>query len=172
MIHILTVGNWLRDYECWGEVVRQVLCLRRDVVFDVIANSNILKGLEHYSREFPGQVNLLTGLSDDELLNWYQTASILFLPLKDAIANTALLEGMACALPVVITDLPATREYGGDSAIYVTLGKTEQYIEHLVHLIDDSALRTKMSTASRQTALRYDWLLIADQYRSLYEDLQ
>lgn len=169
---ILTVGNWMRDYELWGKVVKRILDERKDIVFDVIANPSILKKLKLFSSEFPGRVCLLTKLTDIELLKRYHMSTVLFLPLRDAIANNALLEGMACGVPIVVTDLPATREYGGDAAIYVDPRIMDDYIDCLLKIVDDQSFQLKLSNLVRETALFFDWHLIADQYRNLYNNLK
>ena len=54
-------------------------------------------------------VRVLSGLSDLALAETFRQADVLFLPLQDATANNARLEGLASGLPVVTTDLPAVR---------------------------------------------------------------
>jgi glycosyltransferase involved in cell wall biosynthesis len=168
---ILTVGNWLRDYELWGEVVKQIMSARKDIRFDVIATPSILSKLKPYAFKYPDHINLWSGISDDDLVTRYHNASVLFLPLKDAIANNALLEGMACGLPVVVTDLPATREYGGDAATYINTRDADQYVAHLLRILDDQKLRIKLSMAAREEILRFSWAIVADQFRNLYDSL-
>ncbi|MDO9085184.1 MAG: glycosyltransferase family 4 protein [Anaerolineaceae bacterium] len=165
---ILTVGNWLRDYDIWGQVVKQILVVRKDIVFDVIANPATLNKLIAIKDKYPKNVNFLSNLSDTELCKYYQLATILFLPLKDSVANNALLEGMACGLPIVITNLPATREYAGEAALFINNQSPDFYADSLLSLLDNQSLMEKMSTKARSKALLYSWELIGNQFKNLY----
>jgi len=52
------------------------------------------------------------GISDPELRELYNRSKALFLPLLDAVANNALLEGLLMEKQILVSDLPAVRYYG------------------------------------------------------------
>ena len=164
---ILSVGSWLRDYKAWGETVNQLVNTGQDVEFIVIANKNQLKeARNHVDATTP--VRWLTGISDEMLASAYRLADALFLPLKDAWANNALLEAMASGLPVVCTDLPATREYLGPEGIYVTK-ESGAYADALLDLLQDDEERSRISQALRTRACeKFSWPAIANQHIEAY----
>jgi len=59
------------------------------------------------------------GIPDEELLKLNQESDILLMPLINATANNGIMEGIACGLPVLTTDLESTREYlNSDCAMF------------------------------------------------------
>lgn len=102
---ILTVGNWLRNFDALQQTAKQ-LADRKDILFVIVS-----KGL-NFPEILEGNIILFNkGISDIELHKLYQQADILFLPLKDGAANNAVLEAMAHGLPIVTTDLPSIHYY-------------------------------------------------------------
>src|SRR5262249_41217889 len=97
-IRCVTVGQWLRNWKVFAEVARAM----SDVAFDVVTG----KGPDFSALP---NVRHLSGVSDAALAELYRSADVLFLPLDHTTANNALLEGIASGLPVVTTDLEATR---------------------------------------------------------------
>jgi glycosyltransferase involved in cell wall biosynthesis len=73
-------------------------------------------------------------------------------PLSDA-TSVAMLEAMACALPVVATDLPANRPWI-DAAQRVTVDDVEDLTAALLKLADDPAARRAIGRRNRETVLK------------------
>jgi glycosyltransferase involved in cell wall biosynthesis len=170
---ILTIGNWLRDYECWAKVVRVLLVKLPAVEFDVIANSDTIRQVSAALGAPSSRVHFLSGLSDLELRAAYERAQLMFLPLKDSAANNAILESLAMGLPIVVTDLPATRFYvGAEAARYVRNTDIDGCVTTLTSLANDATQRQCMATAGRARAVaELSWPRIANRYRGLYRSL-
>jgi len=170
---ILTMGNWLRDYECWAKVVRALLVQVPTVEFVVIANPDILRHASAALGTRSSRVQFSTGLSDLELRAAYARAQLMFLPLKDSAANNSILESLAMGLPIVVTDLPATRFYvGTEAGCYVRNTDVEGCVATVTRLADDVTQRQRMAAAGRARAVaEFSWPRIADRYRALYKSL-
>jgi glycosyltransferase involved in cell wall biosynthesis len=97
----ITVGSWLRDYECVLEVAR-LLVSNRNIEFHLVS-------AELAEQDVPENVHVYCRLEDAELVRMYQDSSVLFIPLRDSTANNVMLEGIACGLPVVASDLPGVK---------------------------------------------------------------
>jgi glycosyltransferase involved in cell wall biosynthesis len=170
---ILTMGNWLRDYECWANVVRRLSVRLPAVEYEVIANPDTLRHARAALGTDTFPVRFSAGLSDLELRTAYERALLMFLPLKASAANNAVLESLAMGLPLVVTDLPATRFYvGAEAGKFIHNTDIEGCVDMLANLVNDAAQRQRMAAAGRARAVaEYSWPRIADRYRALYQSL-
>ena len=163
-IRCISVGHNYRDYR----TVRQVATQLKDhhhIEFHVV--SPRATGLEDLSN-----VIVHKRVDDLGLLKLYQEADILFLPLTKATANNALLEGIACGLPVLSTLLPGVKVYlPGPEAILVERNDADRYTDALLYLVQHPDVRRTMAEAARTRALELSWSQIAPQYEVLYSEL-
>jgi glycosyltransferase involved in cell wall biosynthesis len=117
-----------------------------------------------------GNVDFFSGVSDSELLRLYRDADLLLLPLLDSTANNSLLEGMACGLPIVSTDLPGIRDYVDEaSAILCPRSDAGGLADGVLCIRKDPDMAVKMGAASRVRSLEFDWRRIARQMNTVYE---
>jgi glycosyltransferase involved in cell wall biosynthesis len=168
-VKIVTVGSVLRDHSFWAETVALMLRSDIDVHFQIICNKQNVSLYKHaLAREYQ-QVSFLENLSDVQLLSFYAEADIAFLPLIDATANNFLLESMASGVPCVVSDMPATREYAGDTAVYVSNKDVPDAARKLRHLAESFVARRDMALAARRKAENeLSWPIIAGQHCELY----
>lgn len=160
----ITVGHYLRDFTTLKRTVDR-LADRSDIRFHVVTGRET--GLEAVR-----SVTLHRDVSDGRLLELYQAAHALVLPLTDCTANNALLEGMACGLPVLTTDLESVRVYApGEEALRCAEGDAAGLADAIIALHESPELRAAMSDAARRRAQELAWPGIAKQYESLYNSL-
>lgn len=95
---LLTVGNWLRDFNFANRVYKRLLDQNKDFCIAVVSNIENLKKIDRHERIF-----FSSGITDAELLLLYQQASVLFLPLIRYTANNSLLEAASCGCNIVIS---------------------------------------------------------------------
>jgi len=163
----LIVGENYRDYPTLRGVIELVSYLRPETKFITVAHPK--------SSQLLGQHPNLTyksGISEDELLRLYQTASLLLMPLHDATANNAILEGMSCGLPIVVNDVGAVRDYvHPDCGIFVPPQRSRSMAEAVLELLDNEKIRAKMSLRCREHALGFSWSESVNQLANVYKTI-
>lgn len=65
--------------------------------------------------------------------------------------------GLACGLPGVCFDLPSLRSYYEGGFLRASLGDLDAFASHILALLEDSTLYTKMSREALEEAKRWDW---------------
>lgn len=161
------VGENYRDFPTLRGVI-ELMAYRRPA-------TRFVAVLPKRSHELVGchpNLTLLSGLPESDLLQLYQSASVVIMPLKDAVANNALLEAMACGLPVVMTDVGAVRDYVTDeSAVLVPPGNARAMADAALDLLEDFDERKLLSERSREQALKFSWPVVTGQLESIYAHL-
>ena len=160
----LTVGHWLRDWPVLREVVKRCAG-QRDLEFHVVTGRQT--GLED-------QNNVVThrGITDDDLRGLYQSADALILPLTDSTANNSLLEGMACGLPVVSTQMVSVATYTGEgSSVLIEDNAPDAIVSAIEMLRDDPKRRASLGAAARARAEQLSWSKRATELVEIYRDL-
>jgi glycosyltransferase involved in cell wall biosynthesis len=163
----VTVGHHLRDFDALAEVARRVASSHPEAEFTVVAwpdRTGALAGLPN--------VHCTTGIGDEELRALYQGADALLMPLRDATANNALLEGMACGLPVIATDLEGVRDYVYDGAALYPPGDIDALTDLVQAALERRLPLDTMRAASRNHALTLAWPRVAGQVREVYARIE
>jgi glycosyltransferase involved in cell wall biosynthesis len=156
----ITVGHYLRDFTAVGEVARRLA--GHGFAFDVVTNrATGLEGL-------PG-IHRHQDVDDGRLLALYQQADALLLPVTQSTANNALLEGIACGLPVVSSRLPSIEAYVPDGTALLVEGNDPAGLARAVRrLRDEPDLARALGRRSRERAEELSWERIAPRYEALY----
>ncbi|HSB70233.1 MAG TPA: glycosyltransferase family 4 protein [Candidatus Methylomirabilis sp.] len=163
----LFVGQWLRDFAMLAEVIQLVRAKDRGIHFEVVTkpeHHHQLAGLEG--------VNLRSALPEDDLLALYQTSALLVLPLLDCAANNAVLEAMACGLPIVATGVGGIGDYLDDGcSCLVPPGNSPRMADAIVGLVQDDPKRESLGRGARMKSLEFDWAVVASRLLEVYEHL-
>ena len=160
-LRCISVGSWLRDYRSVIEVAR-MLEAYADIEFHIVSPD-----LAKY--DLPNNVYPHVRLDDEDLVRMYQESDVLFIPFLSATANNVLLEGIACGLPVVSSDLPALKAYlPGKEAILVKDNNHELLASALLGLHLNRDRLVEMGIQARQRSLELSWKNIVPQLESLY----
>jgi glycosyltransferase involved in cell wall biosynthesis len=166
---ILTVGNWKRDFSLWQAVANEFLRMGRPEMFCLVTNRENRK---QFGLTKTANTIFMHGISDHELRELYNRSKALFLPLLDAVANNALLEGLSMGKQILVSDLPAARFYGADHVSYLDKDATiETASNALSHLLDKSTLQESRPDIRNYAEANFSWPLIAKAYQEEYSNL-
>jgi len=168
---VLAVGGMLRDYSFWARTVQEVLALTHDVDFVVVAGRASLKeALTVFGGSLPSRVQWMSGISDQELRKQYAESDLFFLPLYQAWANNALLEASSMGVPIMVTDLVATRAYLGESGIFFQNGDAVAIANQLIHQLGKDTRQLRQALRRRMVE-EYEWDVIAKHQLRFYEEI-
>lgn len=114
----------------------------------------------------------VTSLAQDEMPTAYQRATVVLLPSYSEGMSTVMLEAMACAKPVIATDIdghtPVIRN--GLNGILVPVGNFEAFVPALNSLLGDRLRRESLGQHARFTVLgNYDVPIVIEQLLQVFE---
>ena len=118
------------------------------------------------------RVEYLDGISDEALREAYRTAGVGIFSLNQATANNAILEAMACGIPVVATDIGGVREMVGDAAVLTEHWNGESLAEGVLRVLRDRALAIRLGKAGRERVLDFGYDRMAQHMRRVYARVQ
>ena len=104
---------------------------------------------------------------------YYANSSIYACPTTKASFGITLLESMACATPIVCSDILGFRDVvkHGREALMVPRDDQGALADGLVRLLDDESLRSRLGEAGREIAQTYAWSRVSDQVLAVYADV-
>jgi glycosyltransferase involved in cell wall biosynthesis len=110
-------------------------------------------------------------VTQSQVRDYLQRADVFVLPSLMEGLSIALLQAMACGLPVITSDAVGNRDivHNGQNGYVVPAGDVEACVGALVNLVEDRDSRQRMGQCSRQLVKRYDWHAIGRQYLQLLE---
>lgn len=82
-----------------------------------------------------------------------------------------VLEAMACATPVLASDIPVFREVAGEAAIFVNPYKIEDIANKIFQGLTDNLLRSRIVSEGIERVKRFSWETNAQKTLEYYEEL-
>jgi glycosyltransferase involved in cell wall biosynthesis len=155
----------------FSRLVPRILEQFPDVIFDMV--------VPQHARTEPGLASLQKyqavcwhqDLTDEALRSLYQSSTLMFMPMEDSGANTAIVEALACGLPIVTTDVGGIRNYGGLTVFpLVANNDDDACLDLLEQYLAQPELRQAVSAACRLFAEKHlAWPIVAKEYILAYK---
>jgi len=173
---VLFLGN-LSPYKGPDVLVKAMPNVIRDVPNAklIFAGRGMMKKeLELLSNDLGIEENVrFVGFVDDNLkLFYYKAADIFVLPstMKTECYPLAILEAMACSLPIVASNMGGIPDAvkSGDNGFLVPPKDSEALAEAIIYLLENEDIRERMGRNGRERVERYSWERIAKETERIY----
>lgn len=108
---------------------------------------------------------------DDELVCWYNLASVFVLPSLMEGFGLPVLEAMASGAPAILSNQSSLPEVGGEAALYfdpLRADAIDALSELIYNVLSDKNLQQKMVEKGLQQAKKFTWQKTADQTLEAY----
>jgi glycosyltransferase involved in cell wall biosynthesis len=164
---VLIVGSWLRDFEAARKVADEMNIVDPSVHFTVVTSASNAVYFENAQN-----VTFRSNISNEDLVDLYQRSTLLFLPLKGAVANNAMLEAAACGLPIISTFHHEILDYfNQEDLLFFDKASHEdpEFIaEKILEALNNSEELAKRSINLRKNAELLSWEKIAERLDEIY----
>lgn len=108
----------------------------------------------------------------EEKIAYLKSSKLFFFPSHAEDFGIAILEAMACGLPVVAWDLPFYKNLFSEGMISAPIGDIEKCTNAIIELLMNSELYGTISNNAVEVASKYDWDKVAKQEMLLIKGLQ
>ena len=138
----------------------------------VVVGDGPLRG--HYERVAAGDSDIVfVGSVLEGRASYYAHSDVYACPTSRASFGMTLLEAMACGTPIVCTDLPGFRNVVSPDreALMVPHADETELVNALARVLDDAALRARLSAAARAHVTRFAWPHVTDEVLAVYDEV-
>lgn len=171
--NLLFTGQNGRNTKMLERVIKRLFDKYENICLDLLVPKN--------RRETPGLRQLAghprvfwhENLSDEDLRALYQNSYLLLQPMEDCAANNAIVESLACGLPVVTTDVGGVRDYGGGTVYPVVANNDDEAMGELVEkYMADTKWREEIGSKCRKFAEKgLSWQIVATRHLEVYREI-
>lgn len=136
-------------------------------------NKRMKQELENRVRQYNLQENIsiLGYLGDKEAFGILKSSRIFVFPSYEEGFGIAILEAMACGLPVVAWDLPVYKAIFQGGMITAPIKNTQKFAETVLELLENEQFRRRLSLEATKTSSKYDWNKVAKEELDLIRHL-
>ncbi len=172
-LRVVFCGQWLRDFKTLVAVINLASRQALNVEFDLVVPQWARPNNDGDPIVAHRKIRWHERLTDEELRTVYRQADVLLLTLMDCTANNSLLEGMACGLPAIVTDVGGVRDYTNERlADFVKPGDASGIVELLkLHLRDQERQLARGDAACAHVRQNFTWKQFAQKLISVLREL-
>lgn len=119
----------------------------------------------------PGSVHFVGHVPFEEIVGAYSAADVFVFPTRAESYGNVMLEAASCGCPLIIRDIPVYEGWVIDGKHCLKARTDEEFVSKLSSVLDDEALRRRMSTGAQALAEEHDIRRTAGLLKALYEEL-
>lgn len=166
-LKLLSVGHHGRDWQTILEIVKILMTESDRIVYNIVVPST-----KRYQFVDLNNVYIHSEVSEKTLINLYQEADVLLLPVHFGTANNTILESLACGTPVISSRVGGIPEYVDDDSGWLFERGDAEGIAYLIkRLIDNPSLHLSKRDEARKKALSFEWSIIARKIQKIYSTI-
>ena len=142
-----------------------------DIELTIAGEGNLLPQLKQLAGNLrlADRIKFIGRIEADQMPQIYRSHHLFLMTSAHEGMSNAMLEAMACGLPVVTTACEGTEELISDNGIIVPQPEPAPIARAIMQCLEDPQRLARMSLASRARAEQMSWSAVADQYLRLYK---
>ena len=117
------------------------------------------------------RIHFLGRVSYEQLPGLYRRARAFIFPSRLETFGHPLVEAMASGVPVIASSLPVCREICGAAALYFDPARPQDLADHVIALLSDAGLRTRLRAGGIARAAEFSWGHAARAMVGIFEDV-
>ena len=164
--------NFLRIINVFSEFIKQEEYKEYSLV---CVGGRGWKNIEIYSlvkqKNLEGKIKFLRSIEEYELAPIYNQAEIFLYPSLYEGFGLPVLEAMACAVPVITSNVSSLPEVASDAAILVNPYSEKQIYEAILHLVENKNKREQLIDMGLKNIKKFSWENTAKQTLNLYQQI-
>ncbi|MEM7655134.1 MAG: glycosyltransferase [Bacteroidota bacterium] len=167
---LLTVGNWMRDWDFYAAFVAHCLQHHPEWKF-ILVNRKLPKRFFDLLSVSPN-VEIKMDISDDDLYQLYGTSSLQFLPFSGAAGNNSMNEGLALGCPSVTNILNTQYQHSDQIINSFPTGSLESSRIACEEMLQRMNIQgDQLSALAQEAVMRFDWSHIGQQTLTIYQQV-
>src|SRR4030066_60453 len=164
--------NFLRIINAFSEFIKQEEYKEYSLV---CVGGRGWKNIEIYSlvkqKNLEGKIKFLRSIEECELAPIYNQAEIFLYPSLYEGFGLPVLEAMACAVPVITSNVSSLPEVASGAAILVNPYSEKQIYKAILHLVENKNKREQLIDMGLKNIKKFSWENTAKQTLNLYQQI-
>lgn len=141
------------------------------VELTLIGEGHLKDDLKELAEKNKIKVKFLDRVAHDNIPDLLRNSDLFILPSLNEGMSNAVLEAMACGLPVIVTDTGGSKELINGNGFIVNKADQAALKKSINQFIDNPALIKTMGSISRKLAEKMSWGNVASSYMDIYMNL-
>lgn len=143
------------------------------LLLKIMGDGNAREKLEQQVKnaKLEKHVRFVGRIPHEEVVPYYQEASVFVFPSLNEGMSNAMLEALSCGLPIISTNTGGASELvrDGENGFIINFKDAKDIADKIEQLIKDENLRKKMAQSSRELAEKMSWNNVAREYLAAYQ---